>query len=89
VFGASPRETAVISYRKNGFRNHLLRGCHSQTQSIDLGAPTGRESLKFFLELHDATSPLLNFQYKGRDKWQIVHAWLRSDRRIADDGEAE
>jgi hypothetical protein len=55
-----------------------------KTQSIDPGGPTGRESLKFFVELQDAKSPLLNFQYKGRDKWQIVHAWLLSAQRIVD-----
>jgi hypothetical protein len=53
-----------------------------KTQSTDPGGPTGRDSLKFFLELHDAQSPLLNFRHKGRDKWQIVHAWLRHAGRI-------
>ena len=58
-------------------------------QSIAPGGPTGRETLKFYLELKDAKSPLLNFQYKGRDKWQIVHAWLLSAQRIGDIGDAE
>jgi hypothetical protein len=60
-----------------------------QMQSIDPGGPTGRESLKFFLELHDAKSPLLDFQHRGREKWQIVHAWLLSAQRLADSGDAE
>jgi hypothetical protein len=60
-----------------------------ELQSIEAGGPTGRESLKFFIELREAQSPLLNFRYKGRDKWQIVHAWLRNAGRIADDGETE
>jgi hypothetical protein len=55
-----------------------------QMQSIDPGGPTGRESLKFFIELHDAKSPLLDFQYNGRDRWQIVHTWLLSAQRLVD-----
>ena len=53
-----------------------------QTQPIDSGGATGRDSLKFFLELQDARSPLLDFQTRGRDKWQVVHAWLLSARRV-------
>jgi hypothetical protein len=59
------------------------------TQSIDSGGPAGRESLKFFLKLQHAKSPLLAFQYTGRDKWQIVHAWLLSAGRLADAGGTE
>ena len=50
---------------------------------------TGRDSLKFFLELQDARSALLDFQTRGRDKWQIVYAWLLGARRLSDCGEAE
>ncbi|HWJ18858.1 MAG TPA: hypothetical protein VNR65_09050 [Geobacterales bacterium] len=53
-----------------------------RTQPIDSGGATGRDSLKFFLELQDARSPLLDFQTRGRDKWQVVHAWLLSARRL-------
>jgi hypothetical protein len=53
-----------------------------QTQPIDFGAATGRDSLKFFLELQDAQSALLDFQTRGRDKWQIVHAWLHDKWRV-------
>ena len=53
-----------------------------QTQRIDAGGPTGRDSLKFFLELQDARSTLLDFQTRGRDKWQVVHAWLLQARRL-------
>jgi hypothetical protein len=53
-----------------------------QTQPIDSGGATGRDSLKFFLELKDARSPLLDFQTRGRDKWQVVHGWLLSARRL-------
>jgi hypothetical protein len=45
---------------------------------------TGRDSLKFYLELMDAESPLLKFQGRGRDKWQIIHGWLRNEGRVDD-----
>ena len=53
-----------------------------QTQSIDSTAASGRDSLKFFLELQDARSALLDFQTRGRDKWQVVHDWLLDARRV-------
>ncbi len=54
-----------------------------KTQSIEIGGPTGRESLKFLFELQDRRSPLLEFQARRRDKWQIVHDWLLSERRVS------
>jgi hypothetical protein len=53
-----------------------------QTQCIDSGGPTGRDTLKFFFVLQDAGSPLLDFQSRGRDKWQIIHTWLLSKERV-------
>jgi hypothetical protein len=53
-----------------------------QTQSIDSDGPTGRDTLKFFFELQDARSPLLNFQSRGRDKWKIIHTWLLSKEPV-------
>jgi hypothetical protein len=47
-----------------------------QGQSIDPASAGGRDTLKFFFELQDRKSELLDFQSRGRDKWQIVHAWL-------------
>ena len=55
-----------------------------QTQSVDPEGPTGRDSLKFYFELQDKRSPLLNFQTRGRDKWEVVHAWLVGERRAPD-----
>jgi hypothetical protein len=55
-----------------------------QTQSIEPGGPTGRDTLKFFFELQDARSPLLDFQSRGRDKWQIIHTWLLSKEPVSD-----
>ena len=51
-------------------------------QSVDSDRATGRDTLKFYVELEDARSPLLNFQTRGRDKWQIVHDWLVGAGRI-------
>lgn len=46
--------------------------------------PTGKDSLKFFHELQDAKSPLLDFQARGQDKWRIIHAWLLDAERLSD-----
>jgi hypothetical protein len=59
-----------------------------QTQFIDPGGATGRDSLKFFLELQNTRPALLDFQARGRDKWQMVYAWLLGARRLAESGEA-
>src|SRR3954453_1307371 len=55
------------------------------TQSIEQDGPTGKDSLKFFHELQDSGSPLLDFQSRGQDKWRIIHAWLLSADRLSDD----
>jgi hypothetical protein len=60
-----------------------------QTQSFDSSGASGRDSLKFFLELQDARSAILDFQTGGRDKWQMVYAWLLGARRLSDCCEAE
>jgi hypothetical protein len=54
-----------------------------QTQSINPKRAGARDSFKFFLELQEARSPLLNFQSRFRDKWPIVHAWLLSKDRVS------
>ncbi|HVX77619.1 MAG TPA: hypothetical protein VHB49_15905 [Bradyrhizobium sp.] len=55
-----------------------------EAQRIEPGGPTGRESLKFFFELQDTRSPLLNFQSRGRDKWRVIHSWLLSEERLSE-----
>ena len=55
-----------------------------QTQPIDPSKATARDTLKFFCELQDRRSPLLDFQSTGRDKWQVIHAWLLREGRVAD-----
>ncbi len=55
-----------------------------KTQPIEASRPTGRDSLKFFFDLQDRRSPLLDFQARRRDKWQIVHEWLLNEHRVGD-----
>jgi len=47
-----------------------------RTQSIDPNQVSGRDTLKFFFELQDNKSDLLDFQSRGRDKWHIINGWL-------------
>jgi hypothetical protein len=54
------------------------------TQAVDQGGPTGKDSLRFFYELQDDGSPLLDFQSRGQDKWRIIHAWLLGAERLSD-----
>jgi len=44
--------------------------------SIERGAATARDTLRFFYELEDQCSPLLKFHPRGRDKWEIINDWL-------------
>jgi hypothetical protein len=55
-----------------------------QSHAIEGGGPTGKDSLKFFIELQDAGSPLLDFPSRCRDKWRIIHDWLLSAGRVFD-----
>jgi len=47
-----------------------------QKHSIDPRHATGRDTLKFYFELQDMNSELLDFQSRGRDKWHIITGWL-------------
>ena len=58
------------------------RWLHSH--SIDPAEATARDSLRFFIELQDRKSPLLDFASRGRDKWEIIHGWLLSQGRVVD-----
>jgi len=55
-----------------------------QTQQINPQAATARDSLRFFCELQDQRSPLLEFRSGRRDKWQVIHAWLLGEGRVSD-----
>jgi hypothetical protein len=54
-----------------------------QTQPVAPRRPTARDTLKFFYELEDTRSPLLDFRSGGRDKWQVIHAWLLEFGRVS------
>jgi hypothetical protein len=55
-----------------------------RTQPLE-GTATGRDALKFFLELKAGRSPtLLDYRSTSQDKWQVVHSWLLDERRVSD-----
>jgi hypothetical protein len=72
--------------KQRDLRTHIIREWDTwlQSHAIQPGTATGRDSLKFYFELQDKRSTLLNFQSRGRDKWQIVHSWLLSEHRVND-----
>jgi hypothetical protein len=72
--------------KQKDLRNLIIREWDSwlASQAITPGTATGRDSLKFYFDLQDRRSQLLDFQSRGRDKWQIVHAWLLSEHRVLD-----
>jgi hypothetical protein len=76
----------ALGMKQRDLRTHIIREWDAwlQSHAIPPGSATGRDSLKFYFELQDKRSTLLNFQSRGRDKWQIVHSWLLSERRVND-----
>lgn len=56
-----------------------------QTQSIDPDHASGRDTLKFYFELQDSKSALLDFQSRGRDKWHIINSWLLREQHCIQD----
>jgi hypothetical protein len=55
-----------------------------QTQPLGRRRPTARDTLKFFYELQDMRSPLLDFRSGRRDKWQVVHDWLLGEEQVSE-----
>jgi hypothetical protein len=55
-----------------------------QTQPIDTTAPTAKETLKFFCELQDKRSPLVDFRPRRHDRWRVIHALLLHEGRVFD-----
>ena len=51
---------------------------------IDPTASTARDTLKFFYDLEDQQSPLLDFRPSRGDKWQVIHTWLLNEGRVLD-----
>ena len=41
--------------------------------------------LKFYFELQDNKSTLLDFQSRGRDKWHILNSWLLREQHCLSD----
>jgi hypothetical protein len=83
---ASPFLTGGAQSMRQDERKSLILGEWDrwlQTQSIDR-QPTARDTLKFFYDLQDRQSPLLNFRPSGRDKWQVIHGWLVSAGSASD-----
>ncbi len=56
-----------------------------QSQSIDPDHASGRDTLKFYFELQDTKSVLLDFQSRGRDKWHIINSWLLREQPCIQD----
>jgi len=55
-----------------------------RTQPVDPPAATARDTLKFYCELQDRRSPLLEFRPRWGDKWQVIHTWLLNEGRVSD-----
>jgi hypothetical protein len=55
-----------------------------QTHPVEPPAPTAKETLKFFYELQDKQSPLLDFRPRRHDRWQVIHALLLHEGRVSD-----
>jgi len=53
-------------------------------QGLVAGDISGAEAFRFFNLLNSGRSPLLDFKSSTEDKWQTVHAWLLSGRRVLD-----
>jgi hypothetical protein len=84
---ASPLESRTARSMRQYERKSLLLlewDRWLQTQPIDPLAPTARDTLKFFCELQDKRSPLLDFRPSRGDKWQVIHTWLRNEGRVSD-----
>jgi hypothetical protein len=60
----------------------LLREWDRWTIRRGITTATAREVLNFYVELQTAQSPLLKFNARGRDKWQILYRWLLSSGRL-------
>ncbi len=55
-----------------------------QTPHLDPPGPTARETLRFFCDLQDSRSPLLDFRPRRRDRWRVIHELLLNEGRVSD-----
>ena len=84
---ASPLEIEdALSMRQDERKSLLLLEWDRwlQTQPIDPTASTAKETLKFFCELQDRRSPLLDFRPRRHDRWRVIHALLLNEGRVSD-----
>jgi hypothetical protein len=52
------------------------------SRSLRCDNATGRDTLQFYYELQDTQSSLLHFVSRKREKWQVIHEWIESERRV-------
>ena len=84
--GFFPSGLGALSMRRDERKSLLVQEWDRwvQTQPINPPAPTARDTLKFFYELQDRRSPLLDFRPSRGDRWQVIHGWLKDEGRVSD-----
>jgi hypothetical protein len=55
-----------------------------RTQPDEGRPPSARDALKFFCELQDKQSPLLDFRPRRPDRWHVIHALLLREGCVSD-----
>ncbi len=75
----------ALSMRRDQRKSRLLQEWQHwlQTQPLGRRRPTARDTLKFFYELQDMRSPLLDFRSGRRDKWRVIHDWLLGEENVS------
>jgi hypothetical protein len=76
----------ALSMRRDQRKSRLLQEWQHwlQTQPLGRRRPTARDTLKFFYELQDMRSPLLDFRAGRRDKWRVINDWLLGEEQVSE-----
>jgi hypothetical protein len=76
----------VLSMRRDQRKSRLMQEWQHwlQTQPLGRRRPTARDTLKFFYELQDMRSPLLDFRSGRRDKWRVINDWLLGEEQVSE-----
>jgi hypothetical protein len=76
----------ALSMRQDERKSLLLQEWDRWLQAQPIGptAPTAKETLRFFCELQDRRSPLLDFRPRRNDRWRVIHALLLNEGRVCD-----
>jgi hypothetical protein len=85
--GASPSVVEdARSMRRDERKSLLLQEWDRwlQTQPVKPPELTAKETLKFFYDLEDKQSPLLDFRPRRQDRWRVIHCLLLSEGRVSD-----